>query len=188
VQPKVGSAYAAYLANDLATARADYQQALKEEPANRDALLGLAAVETRAGRFDAADGYYQRLLRADPRDAHAQAGAIALRNQQLDPVLAESRVKNLLANDRDATVLYFTLGNQYALQGRWPEAQQAYFRAFAADPDNPDFAFNLAVSFDQIRQPQLALEYYRRALALAEKRSASFSRDAARTRIQQLSR
>ena len=32
VHPKVGSAYSAYLAGDLATARADYQQALREEP------------------------------------------------------------------------------------------------------------------------------------------------------------
>ncbi len=188
VHPKVAAGYAAYQAGDLAVARNEYQQALRDEPANRDALLGLAATETRAQRFDLADGYYQRLLQVDPRDAHAQAGAIALRNQQLDPVLAESRVKSLLANDRNANVLYFTLGNQYALQGRWPEAQQAYFKAFASDPDNPDFAFNLAVSFDQIRQPQLALEYYRRALALAEKRSASFSPASARTRIQQLAR
>ena len=188
VHPKVLAGYAAYQAGDLGTARNEYQQALHDEPANRDALLGLAAVETRSGRLDLADGYYRKLLQADPRDPHAQAGMIALRNQQLDPVLAESRVKSLLAVDRDANVLYFTLGNQYALQGRWPEAQQAYFKAFASDPDNPDFAFNLAVSFDQIRQPQLALEYYRRALALAEKRTASFSRDAARTRIGQLSR
>ena len=188
VHPKVLAGYAAYQAGDLGAARNEYQQALREEPANRDALLGLAAVETRAQRFDLADSYYQRLLQADPRDAHAQAGAIALRNNQLDPLLAESRVKSLLATDRTANVLYFTLGNQFAQQGRWAEAQQAYFKAFAADPDNPDFAFNLAVSFDHIRQPQLALEYYRRSVALAEKRSASFSLAAARTRIEQLSR
>jgi tetratricopeptide (TPR) repeat protein len=188
IHPRIVAGYAAYQSGDLTAARSEYQQALRDEPANRDALLGLAAVEMRSQRYDLADGYYQRLLQADPRDPHAQAGAIALRSQQLDPVLAESRIKTLLATDKDANVLYFTLGNQYAAQGRWPEAQQAYFKAFAADPDNPDFAFNLAVSMDQIRQPQLALEYYRRALALAEKRSANFSRDAARTRIQQLSR
>ena len=73
-------------------------------------------------------------------------------------------------------------------QGRWAEAQQAYFKAFATDPDNPDFAFNLAVSIDQLRQPKLALEYYRRALVLAEKRNADFDLDSARTRVQQLSR
>ena len=187
IHPQVASGYAAYQAGDLPKARADYQQVLREESTNRDALLGLAAVEMRAQRYDLADSYYQRVLQVDPRDAHAQAGVVALRSQQLDPVLVESRVKSLLAADRDANVLYFTLGNQYAQQGRWAEAQQAYFKALASDPENPDFAFNLAVSLDQLRQPKPALEYYRRALALAEKRGASFAAETARTRVQQLS-
>jgi tetratricopeptide (TPR) repeat protein len=188
IHPLVASGYAAYQAGDLAKARGEYQQALRDEPSNRDALLGLAAVEMRSQRFDLADAYYQRILQADPRDPHAQAGVIALRAQQLDPVQVESRMKSLIAADRGATVLHFTLGNQYAQQGRWSEAQQAYFKAFATDPENPDFAFNLAVSLDQLHQRSLALEYYRRALALAQKRTAGFALEAANTRVQQLSR
>jgi len=188
IHPQVAAGYAAYQGGDLAKARAEYQQALRDEPSNRDALLGLAAVEMRAQRYGLADAYYQRVLQIDPRDPHAQAGQYALRSQQLDPVQVESRVKSLLANDREANVLYFTLGNQYAQQGRWAEAQQSYFKAFAANPDNADFAFNLAVSLDQLRQSKLALEYYRRALSLAEQRGASFDADVARTRVQQLSR
>jgi|CXWL01.1.fsa_nt_gi tetratricopeptide (TPR) repeat protein len=187
IHPQVSAGYAAYQAGDLAKARTEYQQVLREESANRDALLGLAAIEMRAQRYDLAHGYYQRILQTDPRDPYAQAGLLALRSEQLDPVLVESRVKSLLAADREANVLYFTLGNQYAQQGRWAEAQQAYFKAFATDPDNADYAFNVAVSLDQLRQPKLALEYYRRALALAEKRSASFALETARTRVQQLS-
>ena len=188
IHPQVNAGYAAYQAGDLAKARDEYQQVLREEPGNRDALLGLAAVEMRAKRFDLSAGYYQRLLQADPRDPYAQAGLLALRSEQLDPTLVESRVKSLLAADREANVLYFTLGNQYAQQGRWAEAQQAYFKAFATDPENADYAFNVAVSLDQLRQPKLALEYYRRALALAETRSGNFSQEAARSRVQQLAR
>ena len=187
IHPRVTAGYAAYQAGDLAKARTEYQQVLREEPANRDALLGLAAVEMRAQQFDLSYSYYQRLLQADPRDPYAQAGLLALRGQQLDPVLVESRLKSLLAADRDANVLYFTLGNQYAQQGRWAEAQQSYFKAFTADPDNADYAYNVAVSLDHLRQPKLALEYYQRALALAEKRSASFAPEVARARVQQLS-
>jgi tetratricopeptide (TPR) repeat protein len=186
VHPKVGSAYAAYLANDLATARADYQQALKEEPANRDALLGLAALDVRSGRLELAEAAYLRLLQIDPRDAHAQAGLISLRTGRVDPVAAESRVKSMLADNPSAHVLYFTLGNQFAQQGRWAEAQAEYFKAFAAEPDNPDFAYNLAVSLDHLRQPQLALQYYQRALELAKVRGASFDIAAAQNRTGQL--
>jgi tetratricopeptide (TPR) repeat protein len=186
INAKVASAYAAYQAGDFARARDDYQEALKEEPANRDALLGMAALDVRAGRLEAAEGAYLRLLQADPRDAHAQAALIALRAGRVDPVAAESRVKLMLADNPGAHVLNFTLANQFAQQGRWAEAQQEYFKAFAGEPDNPDFAYNLAVSLDHLGQPRLALEYYRRAIALAKTRGASFDAAAAETRLTQL--
>ena len=187
VNPRVEQGYAAYNSGDFAAARAAYLDTLRDEPVNRDALLGMAAVEVRAGRFETADGYYRQLLRADPRDADAHAGLLALRSEQIDPVRAESRLKNLLTADPDAHVLNFTLGNQYAQQGRWAEAQQSYFKAFSADSANPDYAYNLAVSLDQLRQPRLALEHYRRALALAQTRAASFDQGLARIRVQTLS-
>jgi tetratricopeptide (TPR) repeat protein len=186
IDPHVADAFAAYQTGDVAAAREAYRLALADDPNNRDALLGMAAVEMRSGRYEAADRLYRQLLQADPRDAHAQAGLLALRSNLTDPVAAESRVKTLLADDPGANVLYFTLGNEYARQGRWAEAQQAYFKAFAADSENPDFAYNLAVSLDHLRRPKLALEYYRRALALAAKRSANFDQAAARERAQEL--
>jgi tetratricopeptide (TPR) repeat protein len=186
VHARVSTGYAAYLGGDLATARSEYEQALREEPANRDALLGLAALDVRAGRFEAAEGAYQRLLRADPRDAHAHAALIALRGGRFDPAAAESRVKSMLAENPGAHVLNFTLGNQFAQQGRWAEAQQEFFKAFAAEPENADFAYNLAVSLDHLRQPRLALEYYQRALSLAKARGASFDPAAAEARAAQL--
>jgi tetratricopeptide (TPR) repeat protein len=186
VHPKVDSAYSAYLAGDLAAARADYQEALREDGSNRDALLGLAAIDVRTGRHESAEALYLRLLQIDPNDAYAQASLIALRASRLDPLGTESRVKTLLAADPGANVLHFTLGNQLAQQGRWAEAQQEYFKAFTADPDNADFAYNVAVSLDHLRQSKLALEYYRRALTLAENRGASFDLAAARSRAAQL--
>ncbi len=186
VHPQVESGYAAYVAGDVAAARSAYQQALAENPANRDALLGIAALDVRAGRFESAEATYLRLLQTDPRDAYAHAALIALRGGRLDPLVAESRVKSLLAADPGSHVLNFALGNQLAQQGRWAEAQQEYFKAAAAEPENPDFAYNLAVSLDHLRQPRLAREHYLRAIALAEKRGASFDLAAARARAAQL--
>ena len=188
VHPRVAAAYAAYQAGNLEGARNGYQQALREEPANRDALLGLAAVETRAQRYEIAADIYGRLLQADPRDPHAHAGLLALRGQAADPAAVESRLKTLLAADPEAGVLHFALGNHYVRQRRWADAQQSYFRAAASDPDNPDYAYNLAVSLEHLRQPGPALDYYRRALSLAHGRNASFDPSAVRERAQQLAR
>lgn len=188
VHPLVASGYAAYQAGDMERARRDYEGALREESENRDALLGLAAVETLAQRFGPAEALYRRLLEIDPRDPHAQAGLLGLRASQTDPVTAESRVKGLIANDSTESVLYFSLGNQFAQQGRWPEAQRAYARAAAMDPENADFAYNYAVSLEHVRQPLAALEQYRRALALGLQRTASFDPAAAQSRVVALSR
>ena len=188
VHPKVEAGYAAYIAGNLEAARGDYEQALKEDPANRDAVLGLAALDVRAGRLENAEAAYTRLLQADPRDAEAQAALIALRSGRVDPLAAESRLKSMLAIDPRAHSLNFALGNQLAHQGRWAEAQAQYFKAFAAEPGNPDFAYNLAVSLDHLRQTKQALEYYKHAIALARVRGASFDLAGAEARVGQLSR
>lgn len=182
VNPNVAAGYAAYVAGDFGSARNEYQQALRDEPANRDALLGLAALDIRAGRYETAEALYLRVLQVDPRDPQAQAALIALRSGRSDPLATESRVKSLLAADPAAHALNFTLGNQLATQNRWAEAQHQYFQAYSAEPDNADFAYNLAVSLDHLRQPRQALEYYQRAISLGEKHGAGFDLDAARRR------
>ena len=112
---------------------------------------------------------------------------IGLRGQ-LDPLAAESRLKNMIAAQPDASFLYFALGNQFAAQGRWTEAQQAYFHAYTRDPEHADFAYNLAISLDQLHQTKPALEYYRRALALADSRPVSFDKAKVSKRVLQLER
>jgi tetratricopeptide (TPR) repeat protein len=186
VNPRIEAGYSAYLAGDLVSARTAYEQVLREEPANRDALLGIGALDVRAGRYESAEALYLRVLQIDPRDSQAQAALFALRSGRSDPLATESRVKTLLAADPAAHALNFTLGNQLAQQNRWAEAQQEYFKAYSAEPDNADFVYNLAVSLDHLRQPRQALDYYQRAIGLAEKRGASFDLAAARSRVTQL--
>ena len=188
VDPLVEAGYLAYQAGDLPAARASYERALAADAGSRDALLGLAALETRAQNPTAAESLYQRVLRADPREPHALAGLLSLRPESQDPVVTESRIRTLLANDPNSAALQFALGSQYAHQARWPEAQQWFFKAFAAEPENPDFAYNLAVSLDHLRQPKLALDYYQRAVSLATRRGAAFDRAAAEDRIRALAR
>ena len=69
---------------------------------------------------------------------------------------------------------------------RWNEAQAAYFEAQRLETDSPDYAFNLAISLERIQQPHLALEYYQRALKLAQTKAAAFDVAVAKARIQQL--
>jgi Tfp pilus assembly protein PilF len=180
------AAYEALQAGDYARARVLYEEVLAGEPRSIDALLGLAAISWKQGRFEQAAGYYGRVLEADPRNSHAQAGLLAMLGGA-DPVAAESRLKQLIAREPSG-FLYFTLGNLYAEQGQWPSAQQAYFQAHQLSPENADYAFNLAVGLEHLSQPKLALDYYRKALDLSFKRGrANFDQNLAIQRVGQLS-
>ena len=187
VDPQLEQAYGAFQRGDLPQARDLYQKVLQRESGNRDAMLGLAAIDLRTRDFEMAETRYLRLLELDPRDPYAMAGMIAIRGQ-VDPVQSESRLKNLIATQPEVPHLHFALGNQYATQRRWPEAQAAFFKAYSLDSENPDFAFNLAVSLDQLHQTKPALTYYQRALALASAHNASFDKTQVSNRVAELSR
>jgi tetratricopeptide (TPR) repeat protein len=187
VNPTLEGAYRAYLAGDMPAARSGYNTVLARDAENRDALLGLAGIAARENRYDEAESLYLRILHLDPADAYAQTGLVAIRGQA-DPVASESRLKTLIASQPNAAFLHYALGNLYARQTRWNEAQQEHFRAFTLDSENPDYCYNLAVSLDQIRQPQLALTHYQRALTLAALRPASFDAARLRARISELQR
>jgi tetratricopeptide (TPR) repeat protein len=184
VNPALQRGYAALNAGDAGDARRQYDAVLGQEPNNRDALLGLAAIALRDGEGQRAAALYQRLLELDPDDGEAQAGLTGMRRG--DPAGSELELKAILRRTPDSGPALFALGNLYARQGRWPEAQQAYFRASGAAPDNPDYAFNLAVGLDRLNQGKLALEYYARALILAQDKPAGFAADAVRRRMDEL--
>lgn len=185
VSPTLDGAYQAFNSGDTAGAQQQYDAALAQDANNRDALLGAAHVAARQNLKDKAAGYYLRLLELSPNDVDATAGLIGLR--QGDISQSEARLKAILANNPDAGPVLFTLGNLYAQQGRWPDAQQAYFRAVGAAPDNPDYAYNLAIGLDRLNQGKLALGYYQRALALAQDKAVGFDRNALRKRMHELS-
>ena len=167
IDPILTSAYQAYQQGDLATAQQQYVAALKQDPNNRDALLGIAALAQQQGQDAIAAQYYRHVLELNPRDPEAYAGMAALGGNNDSPD-AESRLKLLLAQQPQSAALNFTLGNLYAGQQRWPEAQQAYFNAYNLQPDNADYAFNLAVSLDHMGQGKAAADYYQRALQLGK--------------------
>ncbi len=185
VSPLNTEAYAALAAGNFESSQRLYSQLLRSEPGNVDATLGLAAIAIQQGDSDAATRHYLKVLELDPRNALAQAGLIGIAGRA-DPQGAETRVKQLIARDPSA-YLYFTLGNTYVDQNRWPDAQQAFFQAFHLQPDNPDYAYNLAVALEQIGQPKPALDFYRRAAQLASaKGRVNFSIAAAQDRISKL--
>ena len=170
-QPKpnqtITTAYDALLAGQFDLAQQGYEQVLRRDAKSTDALLGMATIAANRGETDQAYRYYLAALESNPTNATAQAGLIST-GGQTDPGLAESRLKTALAAQPGAAALHFALGNLYARQTRWGEAQQAFFNAYSIEPDNADFIFNQAVSLDHLHKSALAAQYYRMALTAAD--------------------
>jgi tetratricopeptide (TPR) repeat protein len=185
VDPALVRGFDAFNRGELALAQLEYERAQKADPRNTDALHGLAAIAVRQGRHEQADALYRRITEADPQDTVAMAALINNR-AQIDPGAAESRLKSLAAAQPDLAAPHFSLGNLYSRHGRWSEAQQAYFKAYNAEPDNPDILYNLAVSLEHLRQNKLAAQYYNQALAAAENRPAGFDKALAAARLRLL--
>ena len=185
VAPELVRGYDHFMLGNLVAARHEYLALLELDPKNVAALHGMAAISLRQGRPAAAAEYFQAVLESEPKNAQAQAGLIGL-NGQTDAMRSESQLRTLLAAHREHPYVSFALGNLYAGQGRWNEAQQAYFNALLSEPGNPDTLFNLAVSLDRLHRPSIALEYYRLALARADERPFAFDKTGLIMRLQEL--
>jgi len=182
IDPALADAYDHFQAGRTEPARRLYEQVAAADPRNVDALLGMGAIAQLGNEADIASRIYLRVLEIDPRNAHAQAALIGQLGRA-DPRAAESRLKALIARE-SSPFLYFTLGNLYADQDLWPQAQQAWFKAHHLQPGNADYAFNLAIGLERIARARLAIAYLRTAIGLAESGArASFDVAAARRRL-----
>ena len=184
IDPLLNDAYLAYRGGKFDHAQQLYREALRLDARNSDALLGLAAIAQQRGSDNEAAHYYAQALALDPRNAVANAGMTALTADDN----RESRLKRLLIEQQDSSSLHFALGNHYAGQARWGEAQQSYANAYRLEPDNAGLAFNLAVSLDRLGQKNPAAQYYQRAMQLDKSHSAGFDHAQIEQRVQELMR
>ena len=182
IDPLLNSAYQAYRSGKLEQAQQLYREVLNLDSNNTDALLGLAVIAQRRGEDNVAAHYYAQVMALDPRNAVANAGMSALSTDDN----RESRLKTLLNEQQDSSSLHFALGNYYAAQARWGEAQQAYFNAYRLEPGNAELAFNLAISLDRLGQQTSAAQYYQRALQLDAEHHAGFDHAKIAHRIEEL--
>lgn len=181
--PLLAAAYDAYLADDLAHARTLYRQALDDDPASLDALDGLGAIALRQNQSREAEAFFLQALQVSPGDPVALAGLSQL---AAPPRRAETPLRQSLAEHPEALAAQVALGAALARQQRWAEARQAYRQAQALAPDNPDLAYNLAVSLDHLGHHGLAATSYRRALELAATFPSHFAPAGCAARLQAL--
>lgn len=179
---QMDAAYAAYQAGNSAEAARLYREVLKVDATQRDAWLGLAVIAHASNQLEPAMDAYRRVLRLEPQNATALAGVSSLGRAASEPQ-QESRLREMLARAPQEADLNQALGLYLSGEQRWSEAQPLFFKAHSLAPQEPEFAYNLAVALDHMRRSTLAAQYYETALGLAQGKAAGFDEAAARSRL-----
>ena len=182
----LNEAYKAYKSGDDSLAMTRYNQVLQVDPGNRNALLARAAIYVQNNNSSAAIEDYQALLLRNPKDSLAMTSLISVANYS--PLETESQLKLMIRDEPDSPYLNFALANAYGAQNRWQEAQGYYFKALQNNPQDPNYAYNLAVSLEHIAQPIAAVSYYQRALDNINHGLATFNREIVSQRMEILAK
>jgi Flp pilus assembly protein TadD len=185
-QSSLTAAKQALISGNLESAETAYRRALKESPGNITAMSSLASLLVQQGRVQEAQILFLKTLEKDPENLIAKTGLINIRAAGPSNLSAGSELKQLLIEHPKQAHLHASLGNFHAQRSEWPAAQAAYFEAFALDSTSPDYAFNLAISLDQIGKPEIAANYYKKAIELFGSRPSQFSRADAERRLEEL--
>lgn len=189
-QKMLGDAAKLYISGAYAEAESAYRNILSKNSTNIDALRGLALVAVATGRYQLAVATYLEILEYYPNDPVAVADLANLHGVSGENSRAiEEALKRVLGKrpEWDGRI-YFALGNLYASNQRWLDAQQAYFNAYANEQKNPDYAYNLAVMLDYLNKPLLAVDYYRQALDLSKHMPSGFDAGQVSARIKIISK
>ncbi len=186
IAQQVSLAYTAYQQGRWSEAQTIYQNVLIQDPYNRDALLGAAAVAARQGRSQEALSYYQQQLERDPQDEYAISGIMTL-SLDANNLGLLSEIDRRLQEKPASVHLLLLKGSLLAGQQQWSAAQEVYFDAWQYDKDNPDIAYNLAICLDRLNQSREAIRFYEMALSLKTP-GANFSSTTVEKRLASLAR
>ncbi len=142
---------------DFSGARTFYERILSVEPANAEAVIGLA--ESMLGMGQALDStkYYHRFIQlrpADPRGSLGLARAFNRANRPVDALAALESVKKITGN---GVTLFQERGIALDLAGRSKEAQTTYAEGLKLVPKNLDLLRSMALSFAITEDYQTAL-------------------------------
>ena len=129
-------------------------------------LLMAAVDDHRAGRLDAAEAGYERVLALQPRhpDALHLLGVVA--HQRGEHARAVALIRRAVAINRNDPAFPCHLGAALLAQGRADDAILALRKALSLNSDHVDSLTNLGNAWMQKGKPEDAERCYRRAVAL----------------------
>ncbi len=156
-------------ANDLAGAKAAFEEALRKNAKDAEAMYYLGLVAEKSQDKAGAEKGYRDALRARP-DLDAAAtnlGALLVEAQRFDEAILVLRAA--ASRQKDSPELHLNLGVALASKGDREGATKAFDQALKLAPKDPVYLVNYAQWLGQWKDVDGALSRLKAAQALAEK-------------------
>jgi spermidine synthase len=143
-----------------------FEERLRQNPNDTDALLNLGMVYRNDGRLDEAIHQFERALDVDPDDAQMLIllGETELRNGDADAAAAAFQRASELAPNQ--VIIQGSLAAIYQEAGRIPEAMAAVREVLRIDPSNALGHSTLGALYLSQGDVAAAIDHYDRSLAL----------------------
>jgi protein O-GlcNAc transferase len=141
-----------------------FENVLRTNPAQPDALHYLGVIAFQSGQPDKAIALIEAALKAQPKNADAESnlGTVLMATGQLDK--AEQALRRATFLKPGAAVFHFNLGNIIFSQARLADAEVAYRTAIQHQPDYPEALNNLGTVYRDLENLDAATTCYENAV------------------------
>ena len=157
---ELGQAYDALMGGETGVAIRIYQDILRRDPVNEEALFGLAATYHRTGQLDNARPLYGRLLKQNPSHKEALNNFLMLVSAEA-PQEALNELSNLEQRNPTFSPIPAQMAILYDRLGQPEVAQSKMMRAIELAPENWVYKYNLAIMLDRRGQYADAASIYK---------------------------
>jgi len=168
VNYELGRAYDALMAGNSDIAIQVYEDILTNEPANQEALFGLASTYHRAGQIDTARALYGKLLEIDPKHRDGLNNFLVLLSDEA-PQEALQQMERLEGQNPGFSPIPAQMAIIYQKLGNTDKAVDKMYRAVAISPENTTYRYNLAIMLDRSGNYDKAATLYSQILKAAER-------------------
>jgi protein O-GlcNAc transferase len=143
-----------------------YQEILKIEPDNFNALHFLGLVYYRLKQYDLAIKYLNKvlLLQPDYFDVYNNLGIVLQERGQIDEAIIY--YQKAIEIDPNSFLTYYNIGNLFKEKKQFRKAMDCYQKALQINPNLIEAYHQLGNVFTDIEQSELAINCYKKALQL----------------------
>lgn len=180
-------AYNSVLVGQYEIALELYKEILQKEPKNKYVRYSLAVVYQRLYQFKQAKKIFYELLKDDPENKQDVINNIIAIMIEESPREAVYMLSRLTMQNSQSAHLFASLGNAHERISNFDLAIKNYVKAYELDNQNPSYAYNLAVLYDQNKEYEKAIEMYVNAINNAQYSSNNqIASDSVKRRIEKL--